>query len=108
MAISPLSRSRAKTAEPQSPQNTFSRPSPAHQARRRSSPAVTETDPGTIRADAAAAVPDRCWQRVQWQYAEATSGALISKRTAPHPQPPVSGPKPGAATPMTLPRQRFG
>jgi hypothetical protein len=41
-------------------------------------------------ADGDAAVPVRRWQRVQWQYEAFTSGALTSKRTRPHPQPPVS------------------
>ena len=42
-----------------------------------------------MRAEGAAAVPVRCWQRVQWHQDALTSGASISKRTAPQPQPPV-------------------
>ncbi len=38
-----------------------------------------------------AAVPVRRWQRVQWQYIEASKGSVTSKRTAPQLQPPVMG-----------------
>lgn len=50
---------------------------------------MIRSDPGTIRADTAAALPVRRWQRVQWQYAADTSGSVISKRTPPQRQPPV-------------------
>ena len=49
------------------------------------------SDPGAIRACTEAGVPVRRWQRVQWHQLAETSEASISKRTAPHMQPPVSG-----------------
>ena len=64
---SPLSGSDAKRAEPQSPQKSFARPPSGSQRRTRSRPLTTRSDPGAGRAEAAAAVPERCWQRVQWQ-----------------------------------------
>ena len=51
-----------------------------------------------MRADGAAAVPVRRWQRVQWQYPAETSGSVTSKRTPPHMQPPVRGSEAIAAT----------
>jgi hypothetical protein len=62
-------------------------------------PLTTRTDPGAARAEAAAAVPERCWQRVQWQYSAPSSGASISKRTARQPHPPVMGSSTSEATP---------
>ena len=64
---SPPSGLRASTAEPHSPQKTLSRPLPGDHTRRCCSPAVTVNEPGSIRAEAAAPVPVRRWQRVQWQ-----------------------------------------
>ena len=77
---------------PHAEQNTFLNPwSGGSYDRRSSSPESTRSDPGSIRAEIAAAVPVRRWQRVQWQYPAETSGALTSNRTPPQRQPPVSG-----------------
>jgi hypothetical protein len=46
---------------------------------------------GSTRADAPAFVPERRWQRVQWQYTATEGGASSAKRTVPQPHPPVSG-----------------
>jgi len=48
-------------------QKTFANPSGGRQALISSCPERTRSDPGAMRADAAAAVPVRRWQRVQWQ-----------------------------------------
>src|SRR5262245_59285297 len=80
------------SAEPHAEQNTLEKPSSggSHE-RSSSSPETRVSEPGTIRADADAAVPVLRWQRVQWQYPDETSGSEISKRTSPQRQPPVSG-----------------
>ena len=56
------------------------------------------TRPLVIRTAASSAIalkdcpwPLRIWQRLQWQMPASTKGALTSKRTAPHMQPPLSG-----------------
>lgn len=54
-------------AEPQPPQNHFSRPSSGFHARNRSSPARICRLPGAVIALIDAAVPVRRWQRQQWQ-----------------------------------------
>jgi hypothetical protein len=59
--------SRLKSAEPQRPQKTFSRPFGGAHARSSCSPWTIRTEPGSARAFADAAVPLRRWQRVQWQ-----------------------------------------
>src|ERR1700735_1631316 len=87
--LSASSRSRLKRAEPHSPQNHFSAPSSGFQARRRPSPTRIRKLPGSRRALTDAAVPVRRWHRVQGQYCAETGGAVISKRTAPQPHPPV-------------------
>jgi hypothetical protein len=58
---------RPNRAEPHCTQNTFSRPPSGAQPRRCSAPESRVTDSGATRADGAAAVPLRRWQRVQWQ-----------------------------------------
>jgi len=59
MVTSPLSGSRPSRAEPHSPQNTLSSPPGGDHARRCSSPAVSENEPGAILAEACTAVPER-------------------------------------------------
>jgi len=54
-----------------------------------SSPCRKRSEPGSIRACADAAVPDRRWQRVQWQYVIETGGSASSNRTPPQRHPPV-------------------
>ena len=58
---------RLQSADPQAEQNTFGNPPGGSYARKSSSPEMIRSEPGTIRADADAAVPVRRWQRVQWQ-----------------------------------------
>jgi hypothetical protein len=82
---------RLKSAEPHSPQKTFSRPPSGAHARSAPPSYTIRTVPGSARAVAAAAEPVRRWQRVQWQYAAETNGFDTSNRTAPHPHPPVIG-----------------
>src|SRR4051812_15699454 len=81
---------RLQSAEPQAEQKSFENPLGGAHAPTRSSPWVTFREPGAIRAPTEAAVPERCWQRVQWQYPAGPSGSVISKRTPPHMQLPVS------------------
>jgi drug/metabolite transporter (DMT)-like permease len=59
--------SSLQSAEPHSRQKTFAKPSSGRQAPSASSPWSSRNEPGATRADAAAAVPVRRWQRVQWQ-----------------------------------------
>jgi hypothetical protein len=54
-------------APPQLEQNSFAKPSGGRHALISSSPERIRRDPGAMSADAAAAVPVRRWQRVQWQ-----------------------------------------
>jgi hypothetical protein len=56
-----------QSAPPQLEQNTFAKPSGGRHALTSSRPEISRSDPGAIRADTAAAVPVRRWQRVQWQ-----------------------------------------
>src|SRR5438094_7538731 len=79
------------SAPPQAEQKCFETPSGGSYARISSSPERIRSEPGAIRALAAAAVPVRRWQRVQWQYPAETSASVISNRTPPQRQPPVSG-----------------
>ena len=65
--ISGSSGWRLQSAEPHALQKSFAKPSPGSQALISSAPWVTRSEPGTMRPDAAAAVPVRRWQRVQWQ-----------------------------------------
>ncbi len=59
---------RLHSALPQLEQKSFAKPpSGGRQALISSSPETTRSEPGAIRADGAAAVPVRRWQRVQWQ-----------------------------------------
>jgi hypothetical protein len=58
---------RLNIADPQSPQNHFSQPSPGVHDRSRSSPATILNVPGSGRTFADAAAPLRRWQRLQWQ-----------------------------------------
>jgi hypothetical protein len=58
---------RLRTAEPHSPQNSFSQPLPGLQARSVSSPESRRNEPRSGLALAEAPVPLRRWQRVQWQ-----------------------------------------
>ena len=83
---------RLNRAEPQSPQkNLAAPPAGGSHERMRSSPCTMVNASGVVRPLTEAAVPVRRWQRVQWQYIEATNGSLTSKRTAPQLQPPVMG-----------------
>ncbi len=65
--ISASSGLRLQRADPHAPQNSLGKPSGGAYVRISSSPWVTVSDPGWIRACADAAVPVRRWQRVQWQ-----------------------------------------
>ena len=58
---------RLQSAEPQAEQNTFGNPSGGSYDREQLLARKIRSEPGTIRADADAAVPVRRWQRVQWQ-----------------------------------------
>jgi len=55
------------SALPQVPQKSFAKPCSGCHVLTCSSPAVTRSAPGGIRACAEAAAPVRRWQRVQWQ-----------------------------------------
>jgi len=67
-----------QSAPPQFEQKTFAKPSGGCHALMTSRPETIRSEPGAIRADTEAAAPVRRWQRVQWQYAAKTSGAVIS------------------------------
>lgn len=67
ITISPVSGSRANSADPHSPQKVLESPPGGVQSRRCSSPAISLSEPGASFAEAWAAVPLRRWQRVQWQ-----------------------------------------
>lgn len=57
----------AQSAPPQAEQNTLANPSGGRYARMSSSPATVRSEPGATRAETAAALPVRRWQRLQWQ-----------------------------------------
>ncbi len=76
---------------PQSAQKALSQPSPGSQMRTRSSPAVTEKLPGGESAVIERVVPERRWQRRQWQWTEPTNGSATWISTAPHWQRPLIG-----------------
>ena len=80
---------RLKRAEPQRPQKSFSKPPSGAQTRSSSFPETSRTLPGSARPFADADVPERRWQRLQWQYDAERSGFASSKRRAPQPQAPV-------------------
>jgi hypothetical protein len=70
---------RLQSALPQAEQKHFGQPwSPGTHSRTSSGPATIRNDPAATRAWAEAAVPERRWQRVQWQYEAETGGASIS------------------------------
>src|SRR5688572_13833991 len=76
---------------PHSAQKAFRQPSPGSQTRTLSSPAMTEKAPGGQSAVVECVVPERRWQRLQWQYRAATNGSVVETCTAPHMQRPVIG-----------------
>ncbi len=57
----------AQRAPPQFEQNAFLKPSGGSHDLTSSSPAVIRNEPGATRAEHAAPLPVRRWQRVQWQ-----------------------------------------
>ncbi len=57
----------ANSDEPQRPQKSLAAPSGGSHRRTSSLPATMRSDPGARRALGDAAVPERRWQRVQWQ-----------------------------------------
>ena len=70
-------------------QKHFSAPSVAgNQPLISDSPWSQRSPRGSMKAEIDDAVPVRRWQRVQWQYPAENGGAVSSKRTAPHRQPP--------------------
>jgi hypothetical protein len=76
---------------PHSTQKLLIQPSPGSQERTCSSPAVIEKLPGGDSAVIERAVPERRWQRLQWQSRAPMNGACTAARTAPHMHRPVSG-----------------
>jgi hypothetical protein len=89
---------------PHSTQNDFTQPSSSgRQERSCSSPSVIRNDPGSMRAVTEKALSLRRWHRLQWQYRAPRNGRVISKRTAPHMQRPVSGEAVDALMPAQSP-----
>src|SRR5829696_6767790 len=76
---------------PQRAQKHLAQPSDAAHSCTCSAPESSSKLPAATRPPADDDVPVRRWQRVQWQYHDASSGAWTAKETAPHRQWPVSG-----------------
>ena len=69
---------RLQSALPQAEQKHFGQPWSGTHSRTSSGPATIRNDPAPHGPAAEAAVPERRWQRVQWQYEAETGGASIS------------------------------